>query len=228
MKFSVLHSLFLCLFISYPLHIHAFDYFISIKGLASFSETDDISATGLPNNAVTGNNSKDEVFGLGTSIGIERNSFEYELEYLWRYRIDRGYVFGSRPNPLFTGTKSFFSANTGSHSLMGNIRWNYLNSSKYTPFISLGVGGVVHYSEMELRVPDTVTTITSAFNDNTDMDFTWSAGFGIYYDLTGSYTVGLNYRYTDLGSIDSGAFSNGASVSAGDFSSHDILISFSF
>lgn len=172
-------SLILLLSISFCFNsVHASDFYLSARALAGFSKTDDISASGLLSNTLTKNNSKDEVGGFGAAFGLNRGIFNYELEYFWRYRIDRGYEFGSRPNPSLTGTQSFFSANTGSHSIMAHVHWNFLNQSSFIPFISVGLGGILHDSDMNLTVPLTPTSLTTLSENETDIDLTWSLGAG--------------------------------------------------
>ncbi|OTG87177.1 hypothetical protein B9T31_06100 [Acinetobacter sp. ANC 4558] len=79
-----------------------------------------------------------------------------------------------------------------SQSLMVNGYYDFKNTSKFTPYVGLGIGATrVKNKQTEISVNDSVSS--------TDTHFTWSAGVGIAYNVTDNVALDLSYKYVDAG-----------------------------
>lgn len=101
---------------------------------------------------------------------------------------------------------NLFSHELKSQSLMFNGYYDFKNKSKFTPYISAGVGMT--------QVKNNYHFITEPeFNfTKTDHHFTWSAGVGTTYNVTDNVALDLSYRYVDAGKLKfSGTLFDGSS-----------------
>ena len=82
-----------------------------------------------------------------------------------------------------------------SQSLMLNGYYDFKNTSKFTPYVSAGVGVTrVKNATQAFFEPENMT--------DTDNSFTWAAGLGVAYKVTENVALDLGYRYVDAGEVE--------------------------
>lgn len=124
-----------------------------------------------------------------------------ELEYTYKDKttfqpnvssiID--YMPGSSPTVIDNGGyPSNYSNSLQSQSLMLNGYYDFKNGSKYTPYVSAGIGAT-HVKNKQTAVHANETASDS------DNDFTWSAGVGVAYAVSQNVALDLSYKYIDAG-----------------------------
>lgn len=83
-------------------------------------------------------------------------------------------------------------------SLMLNGYYDFKNQSKFTPYISAGVGMTrIKNNLKNTNYPDNEYSFSKS-----DNQFTWAAGLGIAYNLSQNVALDLSYRYIDAGKFE--------------------------
>lgn len=119
-----------------------------------------------------------------------------------------------------SGTPSIFINELKSQSLMLNTYYDFKNSSKFTPYISVGAG-VTRIKNKQTFNPEFIEEIEDTLSD-TSNSFTWAAGIGVAYQVTKNVALDLGYRYVDAGEIE---FNNDFSEDGVNFKSTADLVS---
>lgn len=78
-----------------------------------------------------------------------------------------------------------------SQLLMLNGYYDFKNTSKFTPYVSAGVGFT--------HVKNKQTNGWGETSSDSDNHFTWSAGVGVNYAVSKNVGLDLSYRYVDAG-----------------------------
>ena len=79
---------------------------------------------------------------------------------------------------------------------MLNSYYDFKNTSKFTPYISAGVGVTrVKNESTDIEFPD------YSFSKS-DNHFTWSAGVGVAYNITNNVALDASYRYLNAGKFE--------------------------
>ena len=73
----------------------------------------------------------------------------------------------------------------------------------FTPYIGAGIGfaSISVNGLKDVNVPNNGFAFAS---DHTSTNFAWAVHAGVSYDVTAQTVIDLSYRYTDLGSAESG------------------------
>lgn len=107
---------------------------------------------------------------------------------------------------IYSHNLNLFSHELKSQSLMFNGYYDFKNKSKFTPYISAGVGMTHVKNDYHF-----ITAPEYGFS-KTDHNFTWSAGFGTTYNVTDNVALDLSYRYVNAGKLEfSGTLFDGSS-----------------
>ena len=112
------------------------------------------------------------------------------------YGVRAGYVRGeieanfSHPIKYSTDQVSF---NMKKYSLMGNIYFDYLTCTPWTPYVGAGLGyswlkGIWHANGEKIQ-------------DKSVYNLAWQIMAGVTYDLNTNWKLDAGYRYADLGRI---------------------------
>ena len=120
----------------------------------------------------------------------------------------------------FEGFPSILVNELRTQSLMLNGYYDFKNKSKFTPYLSAGVG----VSRIENKVSINPEFFGDSENITTDTNnnFTWTAGAGIAYKVTENVALDLAYRYVDAGETDvSQSFEGIKLKNTADLVSHD-------
>lgn len=136
---------------------------------------------------------------LSTAIGFDFSKISTidaraELEYTYR-----GSKKLSQRMDYFTGNIPYkVDANhtMKSQSLMFNGYYDFKSRSKFTPYVSAGVG-LTRLKKSESYFYNHIVGYESNSISNSDTDnlFTWSAGLGLTYAVNNNVSLDLSYKY---------------------------------
>lgn len=132
----------------------------------------------------------------------------------WRFIAGLGYY---QPNYLSTKgtlTQGADSASDDTYSykyqiqsqqLLAEGKLYWIEKDKIQPFLMVGIGGAFN------KISDYQTSVspflefTPAFSNHSQTSFTYAIGPGIDMGLSKSFRIGVAYRFTDLGSANTGS-----------------------
>ena len=195
---------------------------VSFPGLANASDTiyvslkSGISDTKISNNieSQTGINTTSIFYqanqtesitpSLSAAIGYDFSKISnYNLRTELEYTYKKGTTFDAKTTQLdfLSGSPiqvdaPMFTNKVYSQSLMFNGYYDFKNTSKFTPYLNIGIG-VTHIKNQS----DAPYTTSKHGTDYTDSDnhFTWSAGAGVAYNVSNNVALDLSYKYVDAG-----------------------------
>lgn len=112
------------------------------------------------------------------------------------YGVRMGYVRaeleGNFSHPIKYSDDSMVF-NMKKYSLMGNVYFDYLTCTPWTPYVGAGIGYAwlkpIAYAEGE------------KFLDKSVYNFAWQVMAGVAYDINSKWTADLGYKYADLGRV---------------------------
>ncbi len=166
----------------------------------------------------------------GLAVGYRLGSFRIEGEYFYR-----GTRYGSTDEPIFSdGWKPSDSTqyndgvedavdNLMSHNVFANVYYDYRTTSKFTPYVGIGLGLArvsVDYRTRWHRNPngDEINVIPASYgvelnqrlagllsNDEATMSdtlFGYQALAGVDYQVSDPLTIGLKFRYAMFGEFE--------------------------
>ncbi len=192
--------------------------YVGMRGIGAYSFIDGVTQNSA--GALQIRNDDDEVGALGLVLGYDWAGkgmpLRSELEYHYRARFD----FDTR---ITGGTNAGFENQLSTHAVLFNLYYDFFKSWRYKPYVGAGFGWVRNVSDVD-RVPLT----GGAKEERTDSkdNFSWSVMMGLMFKLSESWRFEFGYRYIDLGEVESGAFQDGAVITAEDYTSHDIILGF--
>ena len=148
-----------------------------------------------------------------------------ELEYTYKDKATfapniSSAIFNGVELQALEGFPSLFVNELRTQSLMLNGYYDFKNKSKFTPYLSAGVG----VSRIENKVSINPEFFGDSENITTDTNnnFTWTAGAGIAYKVTENVALDLAYRYVDAGETDVSQSIGGIKLkNTADLVSHD-------
>jgi len=178
------------------------------------------------------------LFGLG--IGVEHSRW-LRFDLTGEYRGKQLFVAQDsyRSGPC-TGPGIDPGENCGTNEYTADIEsWlglvnAYIDLGTWrgiTPYVGGGIGfaSLTTMGYKDVNVP--ANSVFYGDKDHTDTNFAWALYAGMSYDVTPQFTIDLGYRYTDLGTIETGtasAYDGSASIGGleiRDITSHDLLLS---
>ncbi|MHA3079308.1 outer membrane protein [Acinetobacter sp. ANC 5502] len=88
-------------------------------------------------------------------------------------------------------------------SMMWNTYFDWKNSSKFTPYLAVGVGATRIHAKGVLSDNSVSGTFSEDFAaiSKTDFNFIWSVGIGTSYRITPNLSADLSYKYIDSGKL---------------------------
>lgn len=113
-----------------------------------------------------------------------------------------------------------FTNELRTQSLMLNSYYDFTNTSKFTPYLSTGVG-LTHINYKQRF--NSIESSLLATDSQTDNNFTWSVGAGVAYAVTKNVHLDLGYRYLDADKVEftENALENINLKSSADLTSHN-------
>lgn len=151
-----------------------------------------------------GNQTKSVYPNISAAIGYDFSAISsvnarVELEYNYKDST----LFNSNTNQIITveGNDSnsetedelLFTNKVKAQSLMLNGYYDFKNTSKFTPYVSAGVG-VTRIKNESIDIEYSNYSFSKS-----DNHFTWSAGVGVAYNITNNVALDASYRYVDAG-----------------------------
>lgn len=132
----------------------------------------------------------------------------------WEFIAGLGYY---QPNFLYTkgqltqgadaeSSETYdYKYRTQSQQFLAEGKLYWITKKKIEPFLMLGVGVAYNnISNYQTNVPSFLE-FTPEFSNHTHTTFTYALGPGIDISLSKSYKIGVVYRFTNLGSADTGS-----------------------
>ncbi|MEM1080232.1 MAG: outer membrane beta-barrel protein [Pseudomonadota bacterium] len=193
------------------------DSLLSFHGVYGISDIDGIS---LIDESLPVDRPRDDpqsVTGLGLELSHQFGEMPIRLglEYTYRFRYDVD-IFSVESNPRL------FRVDVETHSLHLNGYYDIDLDSDWQAIVGGGIGYVLHRLDTE-SLRGSVNPSVS----NSENDLGWNLTLGLRKALNERWNFDLRYRYSDLGSFETGVSSLGG-VEVDDYFSHDILIGFSY
>jgi opacity protein-like surface antigen len=160
--------------------------YITIYGGPSFFPDSKVTDPAIPS-TVDVEAGLDTGFQIGGAIGyhFDRN-FRGEMEGFYRRNdLNSLSASGTAFGISFTAATPVSGEATNA-GMMGNLYWDFVNSSKFTPYIGGGVGFT------RAGVDITIGSSSASVNDTV---FAYQAMAGVKYAVTSKVSVNLGYRY---------------------------------
>lgn len=142
--------------------------------------------------------------------------------YAWgngfRTEIEGGYRTNDIDKITNTGVRGS-SDEIYSWSAMGNVLYDFRNTSAFTPYLGAGIGAA------RVHVKANTTPGTVAIHDDST-EFAYQGIAGVNYALTNKVDLGLNYHYFATSPVD---LNNAAGAKAsGDYQNHSVLVGLTY
>jgi opacity protein-like surface antigen len=171
----------------------------------------------------------DSTAGLGFLAGYDWGrqgiSLRTELEYAYRFRHDIDYIEVGTGSGITKLQNIGYENDLSTHSLMLSVFHDFSTKSKWHPYVGAGIGWARNSSSTR-RTPngnDDDQTI-----ENSTDNLAYSLQTGVRFKLSSEWVGELGYRFINFGEVETGAFSDGDSVSAEHHLSHDLVIGVSY
>lgn len=148
-----------------------------------------------------------------------------ELEYTYK---DKATFAPNISSGIFNGNEEQAPPNIPSYvvnelrtqSLMLNGYYDFKNTTKFTPYLSAGLG--VSRIENDISTNPEIFNSSEHISTDTNNNFAWTAGAGVAYQVTKNVALDLAYRYVDAGEIETSLSFDGANFkNTADLISHD-------
>lgn len=94
---------------------------------------------------------------------------------------------------------------TASNLIAANAKVNLLNYQRFSPYINLGAGAVLHQgSYSEVALANVTPRISPSYKSNSSAQFAYILGAGLDYQFKPELIMSAGYQYSDLGMNRSG------------------------
>lgn len=153
-----------------------------------------------------------------TLAGEKRDFYDHSIKNGWLVGVGAGYYFNEhfradvtadfRSKVKYKGMAPCASScvdteesNTfGAWTLMLNGYYDFGTWSNFTPYVGAGIGVA------SLRVADYKSSLAGSyvFGSHTENNFAWNLMAGAAFDVSDNLKVDANYRFTSLGSAETG------------------------
>lgn len=182
--------------------------YVSVKGSVVFMKNDlSGSATYTNQKSLVNNLDKDDndtVGGFRLSYGlvfpISQHQIRSEIEYGYNGNTklddDIFYKIAANNNQGYLGDNVNASSKIKSQFVVANFYYDFINNSKFTPYINAGIG----YARLKAENSFSYKTTGSSFSD-TSNNFAWNLGVGAAYNINNNIALDAGYRYTDYGKV---------------------------
>lgn len=189
-------------------------YYASLKGLGGLSNLGDLSMADGSAGVDLVDDTPEWVGGPSVAAGYQMKNFpvRFEGEWTWRYRFD----MDAQTNEAVPRR---YKNNLGTHSFMLNAYYDVPVSSSFAAYVGGGIGVAHHISENLANRAGSPALGTESSNT----ELSWMLSLGSRYWFNQHWALDTSYRYTDLGSVDTGDTGVGQ-VLADSYTSHDFLI----
>lgn len=186
--------------------------YLSLIMYGALAQVDDITAN---TGTVMVRNDNDGTGGIGLALGYNWAKkgvpIRSELEYSYRFRFDYD---------IRIADQAGYENNLSSHVFFANAYYDFSIADRWTAYLGGGLGLAMNQSDV------TRTTLgdgTKTQRDDTNTNFAWNLAFGLVWHVGNDWDFEFRYRYAYLGEVESGPHSDGSTVTADSYNSHDFL-----
>lgn len=131
----------------------------------------------------------------GNPVSLDKFSKELISPHV-AYGVRMGYVRaeleGNFSHPIKYSSEDY-TFNMKKYSLMGNVYFDYLTCTPWTPYVGAGIGYA--WLKPVAHLGDEKVLDKSVYN------FAWQVMAGVAYDINSKWTADLGYKYADLGRV---------------------------
>lgn len=179
-----------------------------------------------------GDTHRTAVFAAGLVFGYDfYDNFNLpiraELDFTSRAKADYNYSAFAGNGTIRT-LKTTYENQIELNTLMLNIHYDFKNPSKFTPYLSAGLGyAYINQKTSSLFISD-APTLPLASRSHATNNFAWSAAAGLKYMVNQDFSFDLSYKYLDAGQGEVGFryFNSDVQVhSKTKVRTHDIMLS---
>tara|TARA_R110000868_G_scaffold28525_6_gene106885 strand:+ start:18948 stop:19640 length:693 start_codon:yes stop_codon:yes gene_type:complete len=191
--------------------------YLSFLMIGGYSSVDDVTAS---SGTLQLRNDVDEVGALGITLGYNWAKkglpIRSEIEYHYRARFD----FDTR----VLGSAGYENQ-LSTHAVIANVYGDYQMNDRWALFAGGGIGWAQNVSDVA-RVPiggGAKTELVTRTNN-----FTWNLALGVIWSFAQNWDTEFRYRYIDLGEVESGPHTDGTTIRADSYTSHDFIIGLTY
>ena len=195
---------------------HSGDY-LSFLMIGSVSKVEDVSTS---SGTLQERNTDDSTAAPGVAIGYNWAKkglpFRSELEYHYRVRFD----FDTR----IIGTDGYENQ-LSTHAILLNAYYDHQLSKTLALFGGGGIGWAQNVSDM-----NRTSLNGGAGGDRIDREdnFAWNLAVGTIWSYSSDWDIEFRYRFIDLGEVSSGPHPDSTTISADEYTAHDVIIGFNY
>lgn len=190
--------------------------YVGFYGLVGWADQDNVSRSGgLP---IIEESSDSGGINGGAGVLFGHNWKEHglpirtEIAGTWRYRHDMNTLFLSGLSTF--GTKSDISTT----DIVASVLYDIPVEWKWKPYVGAGIGAV--YADVDTYLMNPGRVDGPGYSG---WDLAWQVQAGVNYALSDRWDFRVDYRYVDLGEVDTGPVASGDRFTA-DLVSHDVRI----
>ena len=193
---------------------HSGDY-LSLLMIGSVSRVENVSTS---RGTLQERNTDDTTAAPGVAIGYNWAKkglpFRSELEYHYRVRFD----FDTR----IIGTDGYENQ-LSTHAILLNAYYDHPLSKTLALFGGGGIGWAQNVSDM-----NRTSLNGGAGGDRIDREdnFAWNLAVGTIWSYSSDWDIEFRYRFIDLGEVSSGPHPDSTTISADEYTAHDVIIGF--
>lgn len=191
--------------------------YFELRGFGGYTDPGDISSTNTA--TLTERNTTDLTAGGGAALGwtFDALPLRIEAELMHRVRTD----VDLRDDTNAIGYENNLSSTT---ALIG-VAYEFRNDSPYTPFLAGHFGMAKNASEVNRT---NIGTGAIAGHDNDTTNAALGASVGLDSRLTEVVDFTASYRFTYVGSFETGTLAGGETIEGDPILNHDLVIGFRF
>lgn len=195
---------------------HSGDY-MSFLLIGGVSGVDDVTSS---SGTLEIRNDSDEVAAAGLTFGYNWAKkglpIRSEIEYHYRARFD----FDTR----VLGTAGYENQ-LSTHAVIVNVYGDYQMNDRWALFGGGGIGWAQNVSDVA-RVPIGAGAKTELVTRTNN--FTWNFALGAIWSFADNWDAEFRYRYIDLGEVESGPHTDGTTIRADSYTSHDLILGLTY
>lgn len=191
--------------------------YMSFLLIGGVSKVDDVTTSG---GTLQIRNDSDEVGAIGLTLGYNWAKkglpIRSEIEYHYRARFD----FDTR----VLGSAGYENQ-LSTHALLVNVYGDYQMNDRWALFAGGGIGWAQNVSDVA-RVPIGAGAKTELVTRTNN--FTWNFAAGVIWSFAKNWDAEFRYRFIDLGEVESGPHTDGTTIRADSYTSHDLILGLTY
>ncbi|WP_265524242.1 outer membrane protein [Providencia rustigianii] len=176
----------------------------------------------------------DSVFGGNIAVGYDFSKtttlpIRTELEFGMREKASTSHNLDSVNDPGVFSSSDDVKADITLNTVMVNTYYDFKNDTKFTPYISVGLGMASINHKMRYDYNDHIVSMNQFTHEKftkskTTNNFAWSVGLGSQYQVNNHLSLDMSYRFLDAGKSKASYYEdNQENVSKVKVQSHDIM-----